>query len=83
MAAADLQQIFQLLGRLTADERSRLRAAIDISPPQTPEDELDLRLLQSGLISSIPRRPADRNPNPEPIRIEGKPLSETVIEERR
>lgn len=83
MAAADLQQIFQLLGRLSDDERSRLRAAIDISPPQSPEDELDLRLLQSGLISRIPRPPAHRSPNPEPVRIEGRPLSETVTEERR
>jgi Arc/MetJ-type ribon-helix-helix transcriptional regulator len=49
------------------------------------EDEWERRLLQSGLLASIPPRPSDVGARRafQPIRIQGEPLSETVIRERR
>lgn len=48
------------------------------------EDEFKRLLLKSGLMSSLPI-PADPASRPafEPISLEGEPLSETIIRERR
>jgi len=46
--------------------------------------EFDQKLLELGLISQLPDTAADfDDPDDEPIAIEGEPLSETVIRERR
>jgi Arc/MetJ-type ribon-helix-helix transcriptional regulator len=49
------------------------------------EDEWEQRLLQSGLLASIPQLAADAEARREfqPIKIEGEQLSETIIRERR
>jgi Arc/MetJ-type ribon-helix-helix transcriptional regulator len=49
------------------------------------EDEWERRLLQSGLLTSIPPLPSGAGARREfqPITIEGEPLSETIIRERR
>jgi hypothetical protein len=64
-----------------------LRRTSQGSPPQgTPiaPEEVERRMLEDGLISHIPTRPdpATYQEFP-PIVIEGKPLSETIIRERR
>lgn len=48
------------------------------------EDEFKQHLLESGRISSLPT-PADPASRPafQPIALEGEPLSETIIRERR
>ncbi len=49
------------------------------------EQELERRLLESGFLASVPP-PADTVAlrwSFEPVKIEGEPLSETVIRERR
>jgi hypothetical protein len=50
----------------------------------TEEDFLE-HLLQKGVISRLPKSVAERKPIPgfRPIKAEGKPLSEVIIEERR
>jgi len=49
--------------------------------------EVDRRLLAKGLINRIPPEPTEadiaRFESWKPIHIEGKPLSETIIEDRR
>ena len=54
-------------------------------PGTLTEDEWERQLLQSGLLTSIPPHPtaAGTCRDFQPIRIEGEPLSETVIRERR
>lgn len=72
----------QELGRLqTALEEKLMRARTE----QEREDQFERMLLEKGIISSLPNRraatpAADR---PAPIKIEGEPLSETIIRERR
>lgn len=47
------------------------------------EDEIEQTLLAKGLISEIPKRSKDKDEETfEPIEIIGKPLSETILEER-
>ena len=67
--------------RLTAVSGS-LSAARHITP--MTEDEFKRQLLKSGLMSSLPTPsdPASR-PDFQPITLEGEPLSETIIRERR
>jgi hypothetical protein len=58
-------------------------------PPATPEERereaaFSRRLLELGLISSIPaREPDPPGLDRTPVRVAGKPVSETIIEERR
>ncbi len=53
------------------------------SPAAPSEDEIEQILLAKGLISEIPKRAADEEENTyRPIKITGKPLSETILEER-
>jgi Arc/MetJ-type ribon-helix-helix transcriptional regulator len=48
------------------------------------EEQWQQQLLQSGLLSRIPVRPAADAPREfQPVKIEGEPLSETIIRERR
>ena len=50
----------------------------------TPEEEVERILVAEGIISEIPTRlPDDEEETYEPIEVPGKPLSETIIEERR
>lgn len=51
--------------------------------PALDEDEIERRLLAKGLISEIPPRVQDaEEDNYQPIKISGKPLSESILEER-
>jgi hypothetical protein len=58
-------------------------------PPATPEERereaaFSRRLLELGLISAIPtREPDPPGLDRTPVKISGRPVSETIIEERR
>ncbi len=48
------------------------------------EDEWQRQLVQSGLLAGIPIRPAAGSRREfQPVKLEGEPLSETIIRERR
>jgi len=53
--------------------------------PQTTEGEFHQMLFHKGIISNIPNPAddADEDDEFEPVDVQGRPLSETVIEERR
>jgi len=73
--------------RLQPDELSRVWRAVEArltTPNPGDEEEAFLNaLLNSGLVSEI-KRPvrAGKHDRP-PVPIHGKPLSETIVEERR
>jgi hypothetical protein len=53
------------------------------SSPAPDEDEIERMLLAKGLISEIPPRSKDKEEETfQPLKVSGKPLSETVLEER-
>jgi putative addiction module CopG family antidote len=65
-------------------ERLRGHAPPPPTAPRMTEAEFKRHLLKSGRISSLPT-PADPASRPvfQPITLEGEPLSETIIRERR
>jgi hypothetical protein len=68
-----------------AKAAKRARPAAPKTKPLTA-DELNRRLLAEGRLASLPD-PAldldDDDPDDQPIAIEGEPLSETILRERR
>ena len=63
--------------------RLLLREQSDAKEPMTVAD-LHRRMLETGLLSRLPDTDADfDDPDDQPITIEGEPLSETIIRERR
>lgn len=91
MTPLNFDQIWEAVKTLTPHQQRSLRKLLDVlrfqHPPFTPEEELRLLLLKDGVIDHIPRpfTEADRKAFEEykPVSIEGKPLSETIVEERR
>lgn len=89
MTTSNLDRLFEEVKALTPDEQSSLRDMLDelvsTNAPQMTEDEFEQRLLDEGIISRIPPRIRDASfyANRKPIEVEGKPVSEIIIEERR
>ena len=85
------QEILAEIEKLTPEERQLLLKALapEIDEPSesrhlTPEEEVERILVAEGIVSEIPARlPDDEEETYEPIEVPGKPLSETIIEERR
>jgi hypothetical protein len=89
MSTANLDRLIEEVKTLTADEQRSLRDIVDEllakSGPQMTEEKFEQRLLEKGIISRIPSPITDLTPyrNRKLIEVKGKPLSETIIEERR
>lgn len=89
--ATDIEQLVSQLRSLSPNEQRRIRQVLDeqliTSPPpqQATEDDFKQRLVELGLLKQIkhPARNADSFLSWKPVQIKGKPLSETIIEERR
>lgn len=89
MTSSNLDRIRDEVKTLTPDEQRSLRDMVDellaTTAPRMTEDEFEQHLLKKGIISRIPPRIRDANfyANRKPIEVRGKPVSETIIEERR
>jgi hypothetical protein len=90
--ATDIEQLVSQVRSLSPDEQRRIRQVLDeqliTSPPtqhQATEEDFKRRLLEVGLLKEIKPPVTDLGPykNRQPFKIEGKPLSETIVEERR
>jgi hypothetical protein len=83
-----LEKILEEIKSLTPEEQAKVRELLDSLPLQekaTPSrEEYEKYLLAKGVISHIPSRkiPPERR-DFKPIEVEGEPLSETIIRERR
>ena len=83
------QELLTEIQKLPPAEQQRLLEALQrdvkMQSDRRPitEDEVE-EILAKGIISEIPPRvPDDEEETFEPIEVPGKPLSETIIEERR
>ena len=90
MATATVTSIVKQVKKLSATEKEELRTALAPVLPQTQPQatEADFRkaLLAAGLLSSPSvdaRAKAARRRPFKPVVVRGKPVSETLIEERR
>ena len=86
MAKATLDRIMQEIKTLAPDERRQLREMLDAMT--VPAEEADKRqalhqaLWAAGLITQVRQRRATDTPHRRRIEVQGKPISETIIEER-
>ncbi len=63
-------------------ENLNINGSVEQKPQVTEEDFLQY-LLAKGVISEIPEGITDEEDDFDPVEIEGEPLSETIIRERR
>jgi hypothetical protein len=76
--------VLEAVRAMSPEERARVRALLEVLPtePRSPEEQAQRNLYEAGLlVAAEPRRVAARA-RCSPVPIKGKPLSETVIEER-
>ena len=89
MAPLNLETLKENIKALTPQQQRQLREWWDtqeiIEAATITEAELQQRLLKAGIIRHIPPPITDVTPyqNRTPVPIRGKPISETVIEDRR
>ena len=89
MASAMLRKVLEQVKVLTPDEQRQVREALGNTLSQHEEDEkmkaFHQGLLEAGLIKTIskPVMDIERYRNYKPVEVKGKPVSETIIEERR
>jgi len=89
MTTSNFDRLVEEVRALTADEQRVLREMLEslVVPVQAEVSGADFQkhLLERGIISRIPPRVRDAEfyANRKPIEVEGKPVSEIIIEERR
>lgn len=90
--AVRFDEVVAEIRSLTPDEQLRLRDMLDewyqdrvaSMSEQEKQDELDRRLMARGLLRRVPSPVTGYAPyrNWQPIKVEGEPLSQTVIRDR-
>ncbi len=91
MSTVDFDQIWAAVKRMDASHRRRLHKllrALRFKPhPLTPQHELELLLLKEGVVDDIPRPLTEVDIQAfqayQPVPVQGKPVSETAVEDRR
>jgi len=91
MSAMSFEEVWEAVKTFTPGQLRRLRELLGTLQSRrkrsTAEEEIQLRLLRDGLIRRVPQPPTAADVRAfedyEPISVEGKPLSETIVEERR
>lgn len=81
-----VKEVLEAVRTLSPEERAQVRALLDtlLDVPLPPDEEAQARLRAAGLLAETGgRRTAARRPRRPPVEIKGKPLSQTVVEERR
>jgi hypothetical protein len=89
MAATNFDKVVKKAQALSDIEKLRLRNLIDVwlAPPgpPPPEEEVEQAMLREGILDYVPPpiKDIEHYENYKPIQVKGKPISETIIEERR
>ncbi len=81
-----LNEIYRLPISQRKEIKEKLAKDLKDDAPETPqisEEDFLQQLLAEGIISHIPEGITDEEDDFEPIEIEGEPISETIIRERR
>jgi hypothetical protein len=98
MSHIEFDHLLNSISNLSPEQLRQLRRELDnqlassvadahlaLTAEEEAEQELQRRLVQAGVLSEIkpPRRFAPESERFTPVPIQGEPLSETVIRERR
>lgn len=89
--ASGIEKLIEDIRSLPPTDKRRIRDVIDLelaewsSSSEGGEEEFKRKLVEDGLLKAIKPRVTDFAPyrDRRPVEIEGKPLSQTIIEERR
>ncbi len=79
-----VSEVLEAVKGLSPEEREQVRALLDALPdaPALPEEAAQAKLREAGLLAETKRRATSAHARRTPVEIKGKPLSETIIEER-
>ena len=87
MAKVTLDQVLEEVKVLTRDDQQQLRKLLDEMLAKQEEgakiEAFHKALLSAGLVKSIKTQPTIGTSDRRLIKVKGKPLSETIVEERR
>ena len=78
--------ILEGVSQLTSEEQRQVRDRLNelLASQQEAEAQLQQALQQDGLLNEVkPSRSEIKSANFQPVAVTGKPVSETIIEERR
>jgi hypothetical protein len=80
-----VKEILEAIRVLSPEERAQVRALLDTSPDATlsPKEGVQTRLRAAELLGKTVRRPATGRTRHTPVEIKGRPLSWTIVDERR
>jgi hypothetical protein len=87
--ATDVERLIAEVEQLSPEQQRSLykvleeKIATATSPRAMTEEAFLQNLFNQGRISHIPQRPPTARQRSAPVKIAGKPLSETIVEERR
>jgi hypothetical protein len=78
-----VSEVLEAVRAMSPEERARVRALLDVllNGSSSTDDAAQARLHEAGLLSGT--RPLAARARRTPVEIKGKPLSETIVEERR
>lgn len=79
-----VKEVLEAVRALSPEERAQVRALLDTLPNAScsSEEEAQTRLREAELLSETRLREASARARRTPVEIKGKPLSETIVEER-
>ena len=79
-----VNEVLKAVKGLSPEEREQVRVLLDTlhNTPTSPEEAAQARLRDAGLLAETKQPRASARVRHTPVEIKGKPLSETVIEER-
>jgi hypothetical protein len=93
MRSLELDALVAQIGRLSTEEQRELHRCLgeklsnggQVAGAKMTEDEFEQMLLDKGMLCEVPPPITDFRPyeNREPVKIDGTPLSETIIADRR
>jgi hypothetical protein len=79
-----VSEVLEAVRAMSPEERERVRALLDALPvaSSSTDDAAQARLHEAGLLGETRTRNVSVRARRTPVEIKGKPLSETIIEER-
>lgn len=80
-----VREVLEAIRALSPEGRAQVHAFLNTSPNASlsPEEEAQARLRAAGLLGETAQLPAKSRTRHTPVEIKGRPLSWTIVDERR
>jgi hypothetical protein len=80
----NVNEVLEAVRAMSPEERAQVHALLNklSGVSQSSEKPVQARLREAGLLTETPTRQTKAGARHTPVQIKGKPLSETIIEER-